>query len=139
MVIQGPEQFYNDITEGLDLLRDKAPEYYDMVIENLRKVWLDEKGNHNGVWDDNSYSMTGKAYKEYTGYEHLKPYYIALTLVHEAVHVNRLKTGVDTGNRSTEEWFAIETEKVVAEIIEAPTEVLEWANVKYATKYWENE
>lgn len=137
--IQGPAQFREDIVEGLDLLRDKAPEYYDMVVGNLVKVYYDKDGYYNGMYTDCSYSMAGWAYKEYIEHEHLKVYYMALTLVHEAVHAKRWKQGVDTGNRDTEEWFAIETEKVVAKLIEAPEVILNWSNTKYETKYWEKQ
>lgn len=137
MVIQGPEQFYNDITEGLDLLKDNAPKYYTMVIENIRKVYLDEKGDYNGVVSDYSYYLPDNDYESFIEHAHLKAYLIAVTLVHEAVHIDRLKRGVDTGNRDTEEWFAIETEKAVAILINAPDEVLKWTDTKYASKYWE--
>ena len=142
LVLQGPDEFQKDITEGLDLLRDKAPEYYDLVIENVRKVWLNKDGDYNGVYDDNSYSMTGEAYKNCQEQEALTTYYIALTLVHEAVHLNRIKKGVDPGveaDKAKEEWFAVETEKVVAELIDAPQEIKDWLETVYASKYWENE
>ena len=130
MVIQGPEQFYNDITEGLNLLKDKAPEYHASVLNNVRKVWLDEKGDYNGVYDDYSYGMTGKAYEEYRAVNKNIAYVMAIVLSHEAVHAKRLKQGVDTGNTEVEEWFAVETEKVVIELIGTPENVRNWLNKK---------
>lgn len=130
MVIQGPEQFYNDITEGLDLLKDKAPDYHALILDNVRKVWLDEKGDYNGVYDDYSYGMAGKAYEEYRAVGENIAYVMAIVLTHEAVHAQRLRQDVDTGNAEVEEWFAVETEKVVMKLIEAPDNVRNWLSKK---------
>ncbi|NSW92410.1 MAG: hypothetical protein HPY74_17385 [Firmicutes bacterium] len=136
--IQGPKQFREDIVEGLDLLRDKAPEYYDMVVENVKKVYYSEE-NFNGINQNRVFSFTKVAYEIRKAQGMDKVYYIALDLAHEGYHGWRMKEVKMTLNDEKEEWLAVQTEKEVAKLIDAPQEIKDWLEEKFDTRYWEKQ
>jgi hypothetical protein len=138
MKVQGPEVFRRDIVEGLDLLREKAPEHYAMVIGNIRKVYLSDD-DFNGWRVDKTFSFSKAAYDNRLSQGPHKVYHIALDLVHEGRHAQRCNDGEDTYDAPTEEWLAVETEKEVAKLIDAPQEIKDWLEIKYATRWWEEE
>ncbi len=138
MKVQGPDEFRQDIVEGLDLLREKAPEHYAMVVGNIRKVYLSED-DFNGWILNVGFAFSQEAYDGIIDNPEYKNYYIALTLSHEGRHAQRWNDGEDTHDIPTEEWHAVETEKEVAKLIDAPQGIKEWLETKYATKWWEEE
>jgi hypothetical protein len=138
MKVQGPDEFRQDIVEGLDLLREKAPEHYAMVVGNIRKVYLTED-NFYGWRLDKTFSFSQEAYDAIKEQKDNKKYHIALTLVHEGFHAKRQSEKEWTYDIPTEEWFAVETEKEVAKLIGAPQEIENWLATKYDTRWWEEE
>ncbi|MBA1335500.1 MAG: hypothetical protein HPY66_1125 [Firmicutes bacterium] len=66
-----------------------------------------------------------------------KKYHIALTLAHEGYHAWRMKEGKMTSNDEKEEWLAVQTEKEVAKLIDAPQKIKDWLEEKFDTRYWE--
>jgi hypothetical protein len=139
MKVQGPDEFRQDIVEGLDLLREKAPEHYAMVVGNIRKVYYDETGDFNGWHKDKTFSYIPLEYKKAKEYGEQKTTIIALTLAHEGHHLQRWNSGEWTSDIPTEEWLAVETEKEVAEIIDAPQGIKDWLETVYETRWWEEE
>jgi hypothetical protein len=136
--VQGPEEFRQDIVEGLDLLREKAPEHYAMVVGNIRKVYLSED-DFNGWRVDKTFSFSQEAYNAINEYGEHKVYQMALSLVHEADHAQRQNEDEWTYDIPTEEWLAVETEKEVAKLIDAPQEIKDWLETIYETRWWEEE
>ena len=138
MKVQGPAEFRGDIVEGLDLLREKAPEHYAMVVGNIRKVYLTED-DFNGWRLDKTFSFSKAAYENRISQGPHKVYHIALDLVHEGRHAQRCNDGENTYDAPTEEWLAVETEKEVAKLIDAPQEIKDWLETVYETRWWEEE
>ena len=138
MKVQGPDEFRQDIVEGLDLLREKAPEHYAMVVGNIRKVYLSDD-DFNGWRLDKTFSFSKAAYKNRLSQGPHKIYHIALDLAHEGRHAQRWNDGEDTHDTPTEEWIAVETEKEVAKLIDAPQEIKDWLETVYETRWWEEE
>ena len=138
MKVQGPDEFRQDIVEGLGLLREKAPEHYAMVVRNIRKVYLTEDDFY-GWRLDKTFSFSQDAYDAIIEQKEYKKYHIALTLVHEGYHAKRQGEKEWTYDIPKEEWLAVECEKEVAELIDAPQGIKDWLETKYATKWWEEE
>lgn len=137
MKIQGPAQFREDVTEALDMLSYKAPEHYALVVGNIKKVCYDDIGDFNGIRINRHFIFTKTAY-ENEAQKDEKLLLIAIMLVHEGRHAQRLKDGtLDTDNLLIEECYAVQTEKEAAKLLDAPQWLLNWLDVKLGTKYWE--
>jgi hypothetical protein len=48
-------------------------------------------------------------------------------------------SGEWTSDIPTEEWIAVETEKEVAKLIDAPQGIKDWLETVYETRWWEEE
>jgi hypothetical protein len=138
MKVQGPDEFRADIVEGLDLLREKAPEHYKMVVENIRKVYLSDD-DFNGWILNVGFAFSQEAYDVIEKYGEHKVYQMALSLAHEGRHAQRWNSGEWTSDIPTEEWHAVETEKEVAKLIGAPQGIKDWLETVYETRWWEEE
>jgi hypothetical protein len=138
MKVQGPDEFRQDIVEGLDLLREKAPEHYKMVVENIRKVYLSDD-DFNGWTINKEFSFSQEAYKNRRIHKQYTVYHIALVLSHEGRHIQRHNQGEWTYDIAQEEWHAVETEKEVAKLIGAPQGIKDWLETVYETRWWEEE
>jgi hypothetical protein len=138
MKVQGPDEFRQDIVEGLDLLREKAPEHYAMVVGNIRKVYLSDD-DFNGWILNVGFAFSKAAYNNRLSQGPHKIYHIALDLAHEGRHAQRWNSGEWTSDIPTEEWHAVEAEKEVAELIDAPQGIKDWLETVYETRWWEEE
>jgi hypothetical protein len=105
MVVVGTDEFKADIQQGLDLLKERAPDEYKMVMENITKVYLN-KEPYNGIYPDRSYRMDKYSYAEYIILDEYKPYRIAAVLIHEGTHAQRMKKGIDKKGDPKEEEIA---------------------------------
>jgi hypothetical protein len=138
MKVQGPDEFRQDIVEGLGLLREKAPEHYAMVVENIKKVYLSDD-DFNGWILNVGFAFSQEAYDVIEKYGEHKVYQMALLLAHEGRHAQRWNSGEWSHDIPTEEWIAVETEKEVAKLIDAPQEIKDWLETVYETRWWEEE
>lgn len=138
MIIEGPDQFKKDIQSGMDLLKEKAPEYYKLVNENIIKVYLNDK-DENCIYFGKFYGMSKEAYANYTNNPKNIPYTMALALVHEGRHAERIKQGYFTRTSEKEERIAVEAEKNAAKLMGAPPEIMEFLDIAIETRWWEKQ
>jgi len=110
MKIEGTPEFKADIQQGLALIKEHSPEQYKMVLENITRVYLDDKG-FNGIHTDRSYSMDKLAHSQYAVYDEYKPYQIAAVLIHEGTHAKRIKDGTARLKEPYEEELAYNAER----------------------------
>jgi PBP1b-binding outer membrane lipoprotein LpoB len=137
-IIEGPEEFQKDIHEALALLKEKSPEHHRLITENVKRIFYNKTDDFNGAHKDGSFGMTVVAYRQYTIFDEYKPYTIAVTLVHESVHISRYNNGrFNFNNLDKEEEIAYAEERRAAEIINAPDGTLDYIERSY--KAWKEE
>lgn len=134
--VEGTDEFKQDIHEALDLLQEKAPEHYELVVTYLKRVELVEEGI-NGVDRYGRFTFTNKAYinRKESGLETIS---IAVTLVHEGTHAKRIKQKIFNFNDiESEEIIAVDKEIEVAKILGAPNDFINWLSENLKTRWWE--
>lgn len=47
-MVYDPEELWVDLVGGFDLLHEEAPEHYEMVISNIRKIYLSKDDTIDG-------------------------------------------------------------------------------------------
>lgn len=132
--IEGPPHFQEDVREALALLRDKAPEYYDLVSQEVNGVWLMERSPfpQSGIWGTNKNNVCFSR----STYATLSFYHIPGCLVHEAVHFAQ-DPNMDMEERERQ---AVAVQRDVLHKIGAPPQVIaEIGDHIWKTRWWEDE
>ena len=107
LIIEGSETFQIWVNDGLDLLRRRAPQWYNYVLNATRKVKerpaesgafvITASATHHTAWDPNHYP------------NHLNIFTIAHEMVHEACHIYQHRRG-DSREQVHQEKECIEKE-----------------------------
>ena len=140
MEVYGPDEFIKDIEEALALLKAKAPEHHDLVMENIYSTYYRPGENNSISGLTREYGMSEVYYTNVNKTGKAKVYYIATTLVHEDTHGKRIKEGIiDYNNVEHEEWLAVEEQKKAAKLIKAPDVIIKYLEAKMQTKWWEKQ
>ena len=95
LIIQGPQTFVNQISRALALLREKAPPWYEYVMNALDKIRFAPEGMGYGTLGG-SFNINSALAAESTAW-------LASTIVHDGCHVQRWRDGTTHPNRAEEE------------------------------------